>query len=93
MTYTIRIKMLKTVILDLPFFESKIILHRGKEYDATSNDYGAISGICDNGQVLGVKPGEFEFVYAPVWVLNIWLKRIDPTAISAIKALERGDRP
>jgi len=48
------------------------ILRKGEEYQATSNKYGAISGICSNGESLGVKPGEFEFISAPKWVLDIW---------------------
>jgi hypothetical protein len=41
------------------------------EYQAISNKNGAISGLCENGEYLGVKPGEFEFVEAPEWVLKI----------------------
>lgn len=47
------------------------ILRAGMEYDAKSNQYGAISGLCDNGEYLGVKPGEFEFIEAPGWILKI----------------------
>jgi hypothetical protein len=72
MTDRIRIKMLETVrpvwIYAAPGFE----LIAGLEYDATSNQYGAISGICSNGKQLGVKPGEFVFLEAPDWVKRIW---------------------
>lgn len=72
----IRIRMRKTVRPDFPlglFSGAKpgTILRAGVEYPATSNLYGAIAGICDNGKILGVKPGEFEFVKAPEWVLKI----------------------
>lgn len=71
----IRIRMLKTVYPDLLFIQRMphgTILRAGMEYNATSNRNGAISGVCDNEVVLGVKPGEFEFVEAPEWVLKIW---------------------
>ena len=67
------IRMLKTVRPDLAFLAKPgTILHGGSEYAATSNHHGAICGICENGEALGVKPGEFEFVEAPEWVLKIW---------------------
>ncbi len=72
----IRIRMKQNVRPDLLF--GKIhgkpgtILRAGMEYPAISNKHGAISGICDNGEKLGVKPGEFNFVEAPKWVLDIW---------------------
>lgn len=58
-----KIRMLCTVRADL-FFLAKpgTILISGKVYEAVSNRYGAISGICENGELLGVKPGEFEIV-------------------------------
>lgn len=61
-----KIKMLETVRPDFPFILSGVpfdtILVCGEEYEATKNKYGAVCGICENGQKLGVKPGEFEFV-------------------------------
>lgn len=74
----IRIRMKQNVRPDFLF--GKIhgkpgtILWAGMEYPATSNKHGAICGICDNGEKLGIKPGEFEFVEAPEWVLDIWEK-------------------
>lgn len=74
-----RIKMLTNVRSDFPlglFAGAKpgTILRAGMEYKATSNPHGAISGICENGESLGVRPGEFEFIEAPEWVLEIWRK-------------------
>lgn len=61
-----KIKMLETVRPDFPFFLSSIstdtILFCGKVYEAGKNQYGAVYGICENGEKLGVKPGEFEIV-------------------------------
>ena len=71
--YIISIRMLNTVRPDMPFMEKPgTILRRGMEYPATVNKNAAICGICENGEALGVKPGEFEFVVAPEWVLKIW---------------------
>ena len=68
-----KIRMLETVRPDLIFLAKPgTILRAGKEYEAAANRHGAISGVCENGEVMGVKPGEFEFVEAPEWVLNIW---------------------
>lgn len=70
---TIRIRMLQTVRPDFPLLAQRdTVLWYGEEYEAVSNKHGAISGICKNGTRLGVKPGEFEFVRAPEWVLQIW---------------------
>lgn len=68
-----RIKMLVNVRPDLLFLAKPgTILRAGEEYEATANPRAAISGICGNGEVLGVKPGEFVFVEAPAWVLDAW---------------------
>lgn len=71
---TIKIKMLKTVRPDFPFLQNdpKTILVVGEEYNAIANKNGAVSGICDNGKMLGVKPGEFAFIEAPEWLLALW---------------------
>lgn len=70
---TIRIKMRKTVRPDLMFLtEPGTVLFKGEEYPAVSNKHGAISGVCENGKQLGVRPDEFEFIEAPDWVLKIW---------------------
>lgn len=47
--------------------ETKLL--RGHTYSAVCNKHGAIAARCDNGELLGVKPGEFEFISAPEWVL------------------------
>jgi len=70
MTSTIRPDSIFGVQLNKP----GTILNAGEEYPAVANKYGAISGICANGELLGVKPGEFDFVTAPKWVLDIWIK-------------------
>lgn len=68
-----KIKMLCNVRPDIPFLSNPgTILRAGEVYEATTNKHGAISGVCKNGAILGVRPGEFEFVYAPEWVLKIW---------------------
>lgn len=70
MNETIRIRMTRTVRPDIPFLAKPgTILRDGMEYPAMTNRNGAISGLCDNGEDLGVRPGEFEFVEAPEWVL------------------------
>jgi hypothetical protein len=38
------------------------ILRAGEEYECWTNSHGAVTGICANGQRLGVKPDEFEVV-------------------------------
>ena len=68
-----RIKMLCTVRPDIPMLATPgTILRVGEEYLATANQNGAISGICTNGETLGVKPGEFVFVTCPRWVYKKW---------------------
>jgi len=67
------------------------ILCREKEYEAISNSHGAISGICENGEPLGVKPQEFVFVEAPEWVLKIWAKYDDSGAAALLKKLWQGE--
>jgi len=67
--------MTKNVIPEIPILalnNRKMVLKAGKDYDAISNPNGAISGICANGAVLGVRPGEFQFISAPDWVLKLW---------------------
>ena len=67
--------MIKNVRPDFPFGvvsgKPGTILRSGMEYSAISNPHGAICGICENGEHLGVKPGEFEFIDAPEWILKI----------------------
>lgn len=68
-----RIRMLANVRPDLLFLARPgTILRAGQEYEATANPNAAICGICDNGVHLGVKPGDFVFVEAPAWVLDVW---------------------
>lgn len=59
-----KIKMLETVRPDFPFLLTGVpadtILICSEVYEATKNKHGAVCGICENGQKLGVKPGEFE---------------------------------
>lgn len=74
----IEIQMLKTVTPDaLPGVyrrDPSYVLEMGEIYYARSNKNGAISGICSNGRLLGVKPGEFRFLRAPAWVVDLWRK-------------------
>lgn len=74
MSDKIKIRMIQTTRPDLPFIprpdEQGMILYEGKEYDAVTNPHGAISGICENGKQLGIRPKEFEFIEAPEWVLK-----------------------
>ena len=70
-----KIKMLMTVRPDFPFHiisPPGTILRVNGVYDAESNKLGAITAICANGERLGVKPCEFEFVSLPKWVYDIW---------------------
>ena len=61
-----KIRMLDTVRPDFPFWFAAVpadtVLLCGKVYDAEQNKSGAVCGICENGQKLGVKPKEFEVV-------------------------------
>ena len=61
-----KIRMLETVRPEFVFLLAGVpkdtILVYGKVYEATQNKHGAVCGICENGQKLGVKPGEFEIV-------------------------------
>lgn len=64
----IRIKMLKTV---RPAFHTiycpirpGTVLYAGRIYQATTAESGCFCGICDNGELLGVQPGEYEVVDA-----------------------------
>lgn len=67
------IKMVKTVRPDIPFLaKPDTVLRCGETYEATANRNGAICGICENGEQLGVRPGEFEFVSLSQWVFDIW---------------------
>lgn len=67
--------MLENVTADLWFMARPgTVLRAGAEYEAKANRNGAISALCENGEWPGVKPGEFEFVEAPEWVLGIWGK-------------------
>ena len=67
----IKIRMLKTVRPDMFLGKPGTIAREGQEYKATSNRHGAICAICDNGEKLGVKPGEFELIEAPVLLIKI----------------------
>lgn len=58
----VKIKMLKTVRPDLFLGIPGTILREGNIYEAKKNRLGAISGLSENGEWLGVKPNEFEEV-------------------------------
>lgn len=56
----VKIKMLMTVTPDFSFLAKPgTVLVMGETYEATVNRNGAVSGVCENGEVLGVKPHEF----------------------------------
>lgn len=58
-----KILMLENVRPDFLFLtKTGTFLRAGKTYEATVNKCGAITAICENGEMLGVKPGEFEVV-------------------------------
>lgn len=68
----IKIRMLTTVYPDFMFLAKPgTVLKAGETYDAIANQNGAVSGICENGAHLGVKPEEFEFVEAPQRIIDI----------------------
>ena len=70
-----KIRMLENVRPDFPCCITAApgtILRRDMTYEATSNKLGAICGVCENGESLGVKPGEFVFTEVPQWVYDIW---------------------
>ena len=65
--------MLETVLPDLLFLAKPgTILQSGNEYEARAIKNGAISGLCPNGEYLGVRPGEFLFMRVLAWVQVIW---------------------
>lgn len=57
-----KIRMLETVRPDMFLGKPGTILRVNETYEATQNKHGAVCGICDNGEKLGVKPNEFEVV-------------------------------
>lgn len=58
-----KILMLENVRPDFLFLAKPgTILRAGETYEAMVNKCGAITAICENGETLGVKPGEFEVV-------------------------------
>ena len=74
MTYGLKIVMLKNVRGHPIVSPPGTILRSGLEYEARSNPNGAISGLCHNGEWLGVAPREFAFLEAPAWVQEIHAK-------------------
>lgn len=76
--------MCETVRPEFPFSPPGTILRAGVEYEAVSNKHGAISGICENGERLGVKPGEFAFVSAPSWIVQLWVNMYPECVAGAI---------
>lgn len=68
-----RIKMRCDIIPDIPHnAKSGTILQKDREYAAKTDDLGTVYGICENGETLHVRPGEFTFLEAPAWVLHDW---------------------
>ena len=79
-----KIKMLETVRPDLLLAKPGTILRAGEEYEAKANEKGAISGLCANGEYLGVRPNEFVFTETPGWVQAIWAE-VHPQALWELK--------
>lgn len=89
-----KIKMLRTVRPDYPCLsiaKPGTILYAGVEYEATANQYGGICGVCENGVKMGLKPGEFVFVSAPAWIIEIWLKSSYPSACAGAVESDEGE--
>lgn len=61
-----KIKMAKTLYPDevcgISLGKPGTMLELDQVYDCWVNSHGAVSGYCDNGEKLGVKPGEFDVV-------------------------------
>ena len=86
----IKIKMLKTVRPELRFLARPgKVLQEGEIYVAKANTRGAVSGLCANGEYLGVRPGEFVFVQAPDWLIDIWKKEY-PATVAGVRGVRDG---
>lgn len=61
-----KIKMAKTLYPDeiggISLAKPGTMLELDQVYECWVNSHGAVAGYCDNGQKLGVKPGEFDVV-------------------------------
>jgi hypothetical protein len=57
---SVRIRLLRAVSGDFPFGHTTVA--DVGEYDAEMNPHGALSVIANDGKILGIKPGEFEFI-------------------------------
>lgn len=88
MTRGLRVRILKTTrglgIISPP----GTVLKEGDEVEGQSNPHGAISGLCKNGEWLGLYPNEFEFISAPTWVLEIWAEQSTSASESALQLLK-----
>lgn len=88
-----RIKMLVDVRPELPWMaQAETILRAGETYEAKSNIHGAISGLCANGEYLGVRPDEFVFVEAPERIKDIW-RVVHPDALRELEPANEGGDP
>jgi hypothetical protein len=88
MTRGLKVRVLKTARGCGFISKPGTVLKEGDEVEAETNPCGAISGLCKNGEWLGLYPGEFEFISAPDWVLKIWVKHDDyPSGESALNLL------
>lgn len=74
----------------IPIAPPGTILREGEEYEAKAGSAGAVSGKCSNGEWLGIKPGEFEFLSAPRWLLKIHGVNLDGRMLIWIRTGERG---
>ncbi len=59
----LKVKMLQLVRPDIPFLAKKdTVCLYDQEYYVWVNSYGAVSAILPNGELLGLKPDEFEVI-------------------------------
>lgn len=87
-----KIKMLEDVRPDLPFLSAPgTILRFGKIYEASANKHGAVCGKCENGEMLGVRPGEFAFVSLPKWLYDKWATVLPWSVENAAIEAEEGE--
>lgn len=87
------ILMRDTVRPDIPFLaQSGTVLWFDYTYKAKANQNGAVSGQCNNGEWLGVKPGEFVFVGGvPAWLYDLWTEKYPESTFYAERVAEEGD--
>ena len=87
-----RIFVKANVMPDFPLIaKSGTVLRVGAEYEAVSNRNGAICGICDNGEKLGLRPNEFKFLSMPQWIYDIWAPNYPDMVKDAVIEPDEGE--